>query len=187
MRFIPLAVALSALLAVPAVHAQVPDHAVGFGIALNPVALVSRNTNDLSYLPLGLGDVYLPLLSGTVKIEPELGLWRISSSYAGSSSSGTLLRLGVGVFHVSRVGASTALYVGPRAMLVFTSSSGGSDRTDWIAGLAFGGEHFFSPHFSLGGEVQLNYEQLGQPSGSTSSARTSVISNNGLIFARLYL
>jgi hypothetical protein len=103
------------------------------------------------------------------------------------------------VFRFVRVGGGTALYVGPRVVMIressstsFTGSPGSSShQTNWSFGLAIGGEHFFSPHFSLGGEVQLNYISIGdtvyEPSGGpTPSTSNSMITNNGLIFIRLY-
>lgn len=203
MRITSLA-ALAALVAASAAQAQVPAHAIGIGVSLNPSALFMSDNESTLMLPIGFGNIYVPIIAGPLKIEPEVGIWRTSSSSSGtdysSSSTGTLLRVGAGVFHLVQVGGGTALYVGPRVAMVRTSSSstysGGtpssSHQTSWSLGLAIGGEHFFSPHFSLGGEVQLNYITIGdeehEPSTpSTSSYSNHVISNNGLIFIRLYL
>jgi opacity protein-like surface antigen len=196
--------ALVALVAATAAQAQVPDRAVGLGVSLNPSAIIVDGSEGTLMLPVGFGNIHIPIIAGPhLKIEPEFGIWRTSSSYSGtgtsSSSTSTLLRVGAGVFRFVRVGGGTALYVGPRVAMVRTSSSstysGGtpssSHQTNWSFGLAIGGEHFFSPHFSLGGEVQLNYIKLGteehEPSTpSTSSYSSHMISNNGLVFIRLY-
>ena len=195
---------LVALVAASAAQAQVPAHAVGIGVSLNPSAFVMSSGQTTTILPVGFGDIFIPIIAGPhLKIEPEFGIWRTSSSYSSngysSSSTGTLLRVGAGVFRLVRVGGGTALYVGPRVAMIRSSSSdtftGGtpssSHQTDWLFGLAIGGEHFFSPHFSLGGEVQLNYIKIGEEvddqdpnTGPTPS--NHMITNNGLIFIRLY-
>jgi hypothetical protein len=173
MRITSLA-ALAALVAASAAQAQVPAHAIGIGVSLNPSALIMSDNESTLMLPIGFGNIYVPIIVGPhLKIEPEVGIWRTSSSFSGtgysSSSTGTMLRVGAGVFHLVRVGGGTALYVGPRVAMVRTSSSStyssgtpsSSHQTNWSLGLAIGGEHFFSPHFSLGGEVQLNYITIG--------------------------
>jgi hypothetical protein len=203
MRIASLAAFFAGLVAASAAHAQVPEHAVGFGVSLNPTALTAGNELTLM-LPIGFGNIYLPIIAGPgLKVEPEFGILRTSSSSSGNGASGsqtgTLVRVGAGVFQLIRVGGNTALYVGPRVAMIRTSSSetysGGtptsSHQTSWSFGAAFGGEYFFSPHFSLGGEVQLNYILVGQPvvepgSGSSSTSHDHMISNNGLIFVRLY-
>jgi hypothetical protein len=202
MRITSLA-ALAVLAAVSAAQAQVPDHAVGLGVSLSPSALVDMSSQTTLVLPVGFGNIYLPIIAGpNFKIEPEFGIWRTSSStdYSGSSASfsGTLLRVGAGLFRFVRVGGGTALYVGPRVAMVRSSDSqtssgitSSSHQTDWSFGLAIGGEHFFSPHFSLGGEVQLNYISVGTeeqtpPPTFQPSVSSSMITNNGLIFIRLY-
>ena len=206
MRIAPPAAALAALLAATAAPAQVPDRAVGLGVSLNPATLVMEEGETTLMLPVGFGNIYLPIIGGPhLKIEPEFGIWHTSSSTSAStyssSYSSTLLRVGVGVFSLARVGGGTALYIGPRAAIVRSSSesssSGGTEPTKWhqtnyVIGLAAGGEHFFSPHLSLGAEVQFNYVKVGQaehePDYGTAYAttRTSMISNNGLLFIRLY-
>lgn len=181
----------------------------GVGISLAPSALVLAGSNQQSsYLPIGLGDLFFPILIGrSFKLEAEAGILKASSetSSNGSTSTakGTSLRLGVGAFKVMPLpGGATQMYIGPRVLLVSTSvsasySSGGfssdqsTDQTDWVIGLALGGEHFFTPHFSLGGELQVNYVTFGTPShtpssGSEPSVSQSLISTNGLPLLRAY-
>jgi len=207
-RIASLAVLVS-LVAASAAQAQVPDRAAGLGVSLNPSALIISDDESTLMLPVGFGNIYVPIIAGPLKIEPEVGIWHTSSStsssYSGisysSSSTTTLLRVGVGVFRFVRVGGGTALYVGPRVAMVRASTSekcspgctaSSSHQTNWSYGLAIGGEHFFSPHFSLGGEVQLNYIKIGnevhEPASPypASSSSQSIISNNGLLFIRLY-
>ena len=204
MRIMSLA-AIAVLAAASATQAQVPDHGIGLGVSLSPSALVEVSSQTTIMLPIGFGNFYLPIIAGPhLKLEPEFGIWHTSSStsYGGSSwsSSGAILRVGAGVFRLLRVGGGTALYVGPRVAMVRNSdsqtssaSTTSSHQTNWSFGLAIGGEHFFSPHFSLGGEVQLNYISVGKQEvepnpnpGTTPSTDEHMITNNGLIFIRLY-
>jgi hypothetical protein len=58
-------------------------------------------------------------------------------------------------------------------------------------GLAVGGEFFISPHFSLGGEAQLNYIAFSDPEvnptpSSTQSRTNKIVTNNALMFFRWY-
>jgi hypothetical protein len=47
-------------------------------------------------------------------------------------------------------------YLGGRGGLLMESPKDGDSRTDYILGGFFGGEYFFSDHFSMGVEGQLN-------------------------------
>jgi len=206
---IPVVVA-AALLAATAASAQVQQRPLGIGVTVNPWALFVMEEDDLGYMPWGFGDFYLPINAGPgVRIEPEAGVWRMSmessTPTSRSSSSGTQLRLGVGLLLLKPLGGGTQFYAGPRAGIIRTSSryqySGPyvpatdqkSHQTDkWIA-LAVGGEHFFSPHFSLGAEAQLKYISYGEEvvdSGTSpppdADYSRSALSNTGLIFLRYY-
>jgi hypothetical protein len=187
------------------VAAQSGDGArVGLGVALNPIAL-GEFDGDLGVLPLGLGNFTVPIRVGDrLRLEPEFGILRAHSEFSGSGFSGesqqTILRYGLGV-HFLRTGTDNfRTYIGPRVGFIRHSnrqeSSGSAanetKRTDHYLGVAVGGEYWFTPHFSLGAEVQVNRVGLGDeestnqppPSGSFSS---SFIANNGVIAVRFYL
>lgn len=181
----------------------------GVGVSLAPAALIPVGSNyQSSYLPIGLGDLFFPVLIGRhFKLEAEAGIAKLSyestSSGYTTTAKGTSLRLGLGAFKVTPLGGGTTqVYVGPRVLFISTSTSASSknpyyssdqstDETDWVIGLAVGGEHFFSEHFSLGGELQLNYVTFGTPdhtpsSGPQPSISQSLISTNGLLLFRAY-
>ncbi len=178
------------------------DPSWGIGVSLNPAALINLQSGSL--VPIGLGDLYLPInASPTLRVEPEFGLLTTSSSTSGSggstSSSATSLRVAVGIFSLLERHGSARLYVGPRIGIMRTSSSSSfpgsptatSSETDLMLAMALGGEYFFSPHFSLGGEAQLQYVKYGTPSvspsqGTQPDVSRHLISTNELVFVRLY-
>jgi hypothetical protein len=185
-------------------QAQQPGLHLGVGVSLNPAAII--NPDNGVFLPVGLGNIYLPVqLVPWVRLEPEVGLFRVSQKASGtgfsSSETSTVLRLGIGVFYVFPADHGFRAYIGPRAGLIRTSDkfelsgspSTSTKRTDHFLGIALGGEYLFTPHFSLGAEAQLNRISIGDeetdppspfpPSGTSDQ---SVLSNNGLIFVRWY-
>ncbi|MGD8867764.1 MAG: outer membrane beta-barrel protein [Gemmatimonadales bacterium] len=184
-------------LAAPA-SAQDKAGKFGIGVSLEPSALVAEDF-DAFFLPFGFGDIYFPINAGEqIKIEPQLGLFRFSSEATADGFSSkqtiTIWRLGAGIFYRLPASESLTAYVGPRFVFLFSSesdefdgSADDSSATDISIGAALGGEYFFSSHFSIGGEFQLNYVSLGDPDGNdTVDQSRSIISNNGLILLRWY-
>ena len=177
----------AALLMVPAsADAQEKDVTFGIGVGLNPVAIVADDITDL-FLPVGLGNIYFPLVIGNFKLEPEFGIARFSSSFSGAGFSrketATALRAGIGFSYVGTTAENRArrdrqedwfrFYVGPRVGIVRLSSSSefsgpgfplderSESQTNLVLELATGGEYLFSSHFSLGGEVRVSYISIG--------------------------
>lgn len=192
-------------LSVGGLEAQGTRARVGIGVSLNPAAIIAPEEGV--FLPIGLGNIYVPINVGrSLRIEPEVGLFRnkFESNGTGFTESETvsILRAGVGVFYVFRVDGAFRGYIGPRVGMIRTSEeskftgspASSTKRTDRFYGFAVAGEHFFSSHFSLGAEAQLNYITFGDeetdppppfpPSGESSQ---NAITNNGLIFVRFYL
>ncbi len=183
-------------------HAQERGVTFGIGASLNPIAIGDGN---LVLLPVGLGNIYFPLIIGSsFKLEPEFGLLRLSEKTTdgttSSESSATLTRLGIGAFWVTPIRESFRAYVGPRVGIVRNSESSRFDpeperkvtQTNLVLELATGGEHFFSSHFSLGGEVRLGYIKMGEPKvtpapPSTFEQSGSILTTNALILLRWYL
>jgi hypothetical protein len=213
MRSRNLLIGVGMLLMAGAARAQAPAPApamdghtrFGIGVTLAPAALVLSGGTQSSYLPIGLGNVYFPILIGRgLKLEAEVGVLHASSEISGSgfssSAKGTSLRLGMGAFKVMPLdGGATLVYVGPRVGIISTSTTttyttspeSTTKETDWVFGLAVGGEHFLGRHFSLGGELQANYVSFGQPthepsSGPGPTTSQSLISSAGLLFVRAY-
>ena len=176
---------------------------VGIGVSLNPAAMFTSGSSTTLYLPVGLTNIYIPIMaSANLRIEPEAGIYSMSSETSGPSSyksSSTSLRLGIGLFYVQPVESSFDFYVGPRLGILSSSSTSGSTgvpdlkitETDFFIGACVGGEYSFSRHFSIGGEAQLNYISFGNPdwSGTPTTVSTrsqSAFTNNALMFFRFY-
>ncbi len=187
-----------------AAHAQERGVTFGIGTSLNPTAIGDGN---LVLLPVGLGNLYFPLIIGSsFKLEPEFGLLRLSEKTTdgttSSESSATLTRLGIGVFWVTPIRESFRAYVGPRVGIVRNSESSrfGTEperkmtQTNLVLELATGGEYLFSSHFSLGGEVRLGYINIGEskvtpaptPPPLPVDRSESVLTTNALILLRWY-
>lgn len=177
---------------------------VGFGVALNPIAIADMDL-DASVLPVGLGNFTVPIQIGSsLRFEPEFGIFRghSESSSNGSTSKYTqsLMRYGLAAHYLFAGSESFRPYVGPRVGFIrqssdqeFTGSTPyESKRTDTYFGLALGGEYWFTPRFSLGGEVQVNRIGIGDeevtnepaPSGSYDA---SFVSSNGVVAVKFYL
>jgi hypothetical protein len=135
---------------------------VGFGVTINPVLLLIDES--IGFFPLGISNFLIPIrISPRVIIEPEFGMFRTSSEEGGGESSFNNTRIGVGVLLGFPERGGLHPYIGPRFGWSRTSSEssfgGGGTFTTKMSGWNFGGvlgaHHFFSPHFSLGGEIQL--------------------------------
>ncbi len=187
-----------------AAHAQERGVTFGIGTSLNPTAIGS---GGLVLLPVGLGNIYFPLIIGSrFKLEPEFGLLRVSEKTTvggtSSESSATLTRLGIGAFWVTPIRESFRAYVGPRVGIVRNSESSrfGTEperkvtQTNLVLELATGGEYLFSSHFSLGGEVRLGYINVGESKVTPAPAppppgvdrSESILTTNALILLRWY-
>jgi len=176
---------------------------VGIGVSVNPTALFSSSSSLTMFLPVGLTNIYVPIMtSANFRLEPEAGILSFSSETSGPSpykTSSTSLRLGIGLFYVKHLDSSFAFYVGPRLGILASSTTvrysvdpeTKTSETDFFIGACIGGEYSFSRHFSLGGEVQLNYISYGSPdhtpaSISESTRSQSAFTNNALMFCRWY-
>ncbi len=184
-------------------HAQERGVTFGIGTSLNPIAIAG----ELVLLPVGLGNLYFPLIIGSsFKLEPEFGLLRLSEKTtdgtSSSESSATLTRLGIGAFWVTPIRESLRAYVGPRIGIVRNSESSRfgpeperkETQTNLVLELATGGEYLFSSHFSLGGEVRLTYINVGErkvtpaptPPPPPVDRSANILTTNALILLRWY-
>jgi hypothetical protein len=199
---------------------------MGIGLVLFDRDLLSVLINQLGNLSLnGTGSgmdlslllppnkIMIPFTMGNMKIEPELGWMRYSTTekdntakteVSGSSSS---YKFGVGVFSVKSV-KKTDIYFGGRVGIIMSSSKEkGPDpadiakeveatesRTHIYFGPCFGGEYYISDNFSFGGEAQLIYTKLGQPKQKyagkeikpTTETSTSMIDTRYMFILRFY-
>lgn len=126
--------------------------------------------------------IHVPIIRGGLKLEPELGYLRASSSVKvedmGEVSTNTSsLRIGCGVFLYKPVN-KVSFYYGGRIGIVKMSSSEEEDyesplygedtesktsQTNFYIGPAVGAEYWIGEHFSVGGEAQLLYTEYGEP------------------------
>lgn len=147
---------------------------------------------------------YMPIIiSSRFRIEPEIGLYRFSESDEYWKQSATIFTLGCGFFSMTRK-EKVDIYYGVRLKLARISWSEEYEyswngyqesekdkfsKTDFYISPAVGGEYFFNKHFSLGGEIQLNYIILGQwhmDEYENDDSSGSEIKSNTLIFVRWY-
>jgi hypothetical protein len=184
-------VALAALLisAVPVCAQDVPPPAteksskfgIGIVVGAGPVIM----DDEFVLVPMPGGTVLFPFASKGIILEPEIGLFRAhnSSSSGGFTHTldGSALRVGLGALFVGGARGNLRPYIGPRAGLIrsstkHTDSGGGAPGTPetttrnsiYVAFVA-GAQYFFSPHFSLGGEAQLQHVNLGNEKVTPSS------------------
>jgi hypothetical protein len=165
-----LVVALAALLASSAVHAQEARRPVGVGIAINPLEAASPTIEV--YLPVALGP--------TLRVEPSIGIAAVDRP-AGQRDRRDFT-IGAGLFYVQRLAAPFDMYMGGRLKLNFAHVSDPSDSgTDVLIAGAVGGEDFLTPHFSIGAEAQVGFRVNSDVSGDDNTFFTT-----GLAFLRFY-
>lgn len=170
-----------------------------FGISI-PLggAITIFGLDGILNLPVSLIAPRITLQSDARKI--EIGIGFLKTNFKSdepdftSESSATSLKLQVAVSKEVKID-DLAIYIGGQIGIIRNSSSSsfsssfGSDSNEesfnhWYLGPIFGGEHFFSEHASLGGEVQFNYIKIGQ--GENSDGSGSIISTNVLLLFRFY-
>ena len=126
------------------------------------------------------------------KVEPDFALWSQKYKDEYSTSTYSFTRYGCG-FYLTKNFEKTSLSFGPRFTVNHQGNSYKSkwdnhktSMNDFAFGFAFGGEYFFSEHFSLGSEIQLNYWHLGKENNHDDFSSTS-LKNEALILFRFYL
>ncbi|MCK5742648.1 MAG: outer membrane beta-barrel protein [Chlorobi bacterium] len=176
---------------------------IGLGISLNPASLF--NSGEMMFLPVSMMNIYLPIQFGnSFRLEPEFGIYRDSEIIKNDLDGDieriySFYRIGLGAFKTIKPANNFLMYFGPRIGVLMVSSernySNDPDRTSSqniiIIGGSVGGEYYLSDHFSLGAEVQLNFFSYGDEeetpeSQFDSESSQTVITTNGLIFARFY-
>jgi hypothetical protein len=173
------ALAVAAATIAQAQQAQEARRQVGVGVSINPFE-AGGLTSGAAAIPTV--EVYVPInVAPKLRVEPSLGIF--TNDEPSPRTSTRDVTIGVGVFYVQRLAAPFDLYMGGRLKLNFahhenaTSNSG----TDVLLAGAFGGEHYFSPHFSLGAEAQLGFR-----SNSSASGDNTTVFTTGLGFLRFY-
>lgn len=182
------------LLASYQLQAQDRKSLIGIGISMGK-EIISSNGSVLTLFDFP--SIYVPIIiSSKFRLEPGIGFYRYSGSGTNWEESTTILSLSFGIFAVTRKD-KVDIYYGVRNGLICTWDYDRYDwngveryersKTDYYVGPAMGGEYFFSKHFSLGGEVQLNYVFIGQWDGGDGGGTEGGIRTKTLIFVRWYL
>ena len=166
-----------------------------FGIGVNVLDLsgVIYGDGATIYLPINLGPAF--------RLEPFLGFSSISYDWEGDADdSETNMELGLGIFPTIRKG-SAVIYVGGRIGMAIGSEEDKDSNGDvWVEysdfsfgiGPALGGEYYFNPHLSLGGEMSIMFVSMTDKTDYKSQFQDDEedtitrIATESLIFIRFY-
>lgn len=200
-------------LSTPTLAQQDTSSTFGFGVnfAKDLVLVNMGMSSDISFasLPYDFANFSLIYLSGKFRLETKLGYFRYAYDYSsnqvgGGSSESRSSNWRVGAtLAVNKQKEDFRYYYGIYLGFIFSSyeriysseydnDTINKSKTDFLIGPVFGGEHMFSDHFSLGGELQLNYVSIGQYKdkdavGEESSERSeSALSTRAVIVLRCY-
>lgn len=174
----------------------------GVGISLFEEFLSIIGSTYVSDLTGGV-NIYFPTrIGGNIKIEPEIGVMFLSYDYEHEGEiydgSERVIRIGFGIGPIVQRG-KLDIYYGLRFGLAFVSlkdfgrtiySPEGTEeelsKTDWYIAPAIGSEYFVSPHFSVGGEVRVEFTSYDEWNESSSITNLYTIQNRNLFFVRWY-
>jgi len=166
----------------------------GFGMSLGGSFSVDMTGDVNFYFPIRIGE--------NIRIEPEFGIMYSSwdFEYEGETYNGSerIIRIGIGVMPVIQRG-KLDMYYGLRTGVHLAALEDPArtiyspepfvlsySRTDWYIAPAFGGEYFVSSHFSVGGEVQLEFMIFSDYDDYSRTTDVRVIQNRNLFFVRWY-
>jgi hypothetical protein len=166
----------------------------GIGVSLSPVSLF---IDEVGLVPLGFNNFLIPIRVGAATtLEPEFGLFRSSISSSGAEDTFNNLRVGVGLLMPFRERSSLRPYTGGRVGISRTTTEsiggfGGNQKTkqnSWYLSGVLGAQHFFTRHFSLGGEVQLTRTSMGEQTGSATPTgiEQSFVTTGGVVMLRWF-
>ena len=124
-------------------------------------------------------DFLIPIFaSDKVAIAPSIGIISISDQFT-DLSVGALLR-----YYFTKNIVSP--YIGLRFGAMILSPKGGDSQTDFILGPCFGGEYYFTQHFSAGLELQLNIAKSGENSLRYNNPNGTNIGTATAFYATIY-
>ena len=127
----------------------------------------------------GQFDVLVPIwLSSQFSISPAVGI-------AWAEDNGSDVRIGVVPRFFFNTG-KIAPFIGGRIGLLHSSPKSANVSTDWIVGLAGGGEYFLDEHFSFGVESQLNLLISDVESTRFGNPGKYTINTGAAVFATIY-
>jgi hypothetical protein len=140
-----------------------PNPRIGLGVALGKE--VYEITDNGAVNQVDFPTFYVPVfIHPNLRLEPEIGFVRYSTTTGVSIIRNSILLTGCGAF-IGHWCGPVYLYGGGRVAWIrnthFVQSMIGAGKTttliDLMWGPALGGEYFFTPHLSLGGEIQFNF------------------------------
>ncbi|GAB4375424.1 MAG: hypothetical protein Kow0042_20820 [Calditrichia bacterium] len=173
----------------------------GFGITLNNM---SELFNYLSYNEAPAPGFTVPInISPKFRLEPEIGWANFSARREDggfrNERSGHTFQLGIGVFPMVKKNKVVIYYGGRVGYISATTEMEDIKPYDTfkydesLSGFylapATGGEYYFSPHLSAGGEIQLKYTSLsGDAKNETKEdLKSSNFFLRGIVVVRFYL
>ncbi|MBM2816312.1 MAG: hypothetical protein HW421_3074 [Ignavibacteria bacterium] len=156
---------------------------------------------------LNLSQFYVPInFTKNFRCEPFFYYYNSNSAYQTETGSKKIekdetgIALGTGIFYCFDANKSTVPYLGLKFGYGSNSSSSNASSSDFedsqsiimLSGV-IGGDYFFSPNFSLGAEVNLNYQSYGEPTEKSGTSEVKFkeyskaqISTSAMIIARIY-
>lgn len=180
------------------------DVQFGFGVSLSSELTVYNfyggyEESQIETLPINMANFSMIIKGSFFRFEPSLGYFTMSSDYSNAGytyeKSNSNIRLGAVVAFNNDPIESMNFYYGVDFGFIFSSYSYTSSistestdesKTDFFIGPAVGGEYMFNKHFSLGGEINLNYISIGHYDSEGESSSWA-FSTRGLIFLRWYI
>jgi len=182
----------------------------GLGVAFNPAAVAGDTSAH--FQTAGLADFqFLMQVGPHFRSDLTVGLYHHTSDETLSDTSGlfdmhvtgTVFRIGLGVYYTWSPDTGFALYAGPRVGILYSSleadysgsNNAPGNQVIWGAffwGLSFGAEYALSPHLSLGAELRTTSTGFGVPNELYPANtyprdfKQNVFSTDALILARLY-
>lgn len=168
---------------------------IGIGISLLPLTFMGGDP-ETGPIALGQNVLLFPIRNGNMLFEPEIGLARVSQQEGTNETETSLWRVGLGLLMETGEREQLRPYIGARAGILkgsteFTSPFGPPPKISidgwYVIGMA-GAQHYFTRHFSLGGEAQLMHQSLDAEAtgGFNSTVSASGLSTQAVMTIRWY-
>jgi hypothetical protein len=125
-------------------------------------------------------DISLPIWAGNYNsIAPSIGIVNVEESY-------TDLSLALVYHHYFKYNKNFSPFLGIRGGALLNLPESGTKTTDYLLGIAGGGEYFFSSNFSVGIEAQLNFTFSDENSTRFGNPGGTNFNTGSVIFAAVY-
>lgn len=171
----------------------------GIGVGMTRDLIMGGASEDAA----PMSSITFPMNLGAFRLEPEFAFATASLKqsdpfFGDMDLSINSILIGTGAYMMSGPDDDFILYGGPRVGMIRNSETdSGTDpeskmsSTDIFFGMAVGGEHLFSKHFSLGAEARLTYYRAGKlkiepDPGTEDDSKASMTVTSGVVMARFY-